>query len=229
MSRDAGEERLLLIDTCDEAAGAAVYRGADALRVEAFGERRASAEMLGALRRLLTAEGLSLSDFDGVGVVSGPGSFTGVRTGLAAAKGLCEAAGLPLAAVSRLEMLAEAAGLTDGFAVLDAGRGSLYVREQRSEDGAREFLLRIAEFEEKAGKGRVVVAEERLMDVLANVGPRLRRLTMDDLIEPVRRSLKNGGTDVMRAEANYVRAESEIYSRRPLPSDDAKVTRSHDE
>ncbi len=76
--------------------------------------------------------GGSLAELDAVGVVGGPGSFTGVRSGMAVAKGFCEAAALRLAVVSRLEVLADAAALKDGLAVLDAGRGELYVRDAGS-------------------------------------------------------------------------------------------------
>ena len=79
-----------------------------------FPLRSASAVLTGELRRMLASTGIALRDLGGIGVVSGPGSFTGVRTGLAMAKGLCEVAGVPLASVSRLEVLAEAADLARG-------------------------------------------------------------------------------------------------------------------
>ena len=53
-----------------------------------------------AIRRLLEARGWKLGELSAVVVVHGPGSFTGVRVGLSAAKGLSEAASIPLIAVS---------------------------------------------------------------------------------------------------------------------------------
>jgi tRNA threonylcarbamoyladenosine biosynthesis protein TsaB len=147
---------------------------------------------------------------DGIGVVNGPGSFTGLRAGLAAAKGLCEAASLPLAAVSRLAVLAEAAGLGDGFAVLSAGRGEFYVRDIAA---GREWMCGVDEFRVVAEGGPVVVAEARVAELLAEKRPRLYPLQVGDALTPVRRSLQQGGCDVAAVDANYVRGESEIYRK----------------
>jgi tRNA threonylcarbamoyladenosine biosynthesis protein TsaB len=125
-------ERLLLIDTCGETAGVALSEGLQVLASEDLARGSASAEIVSAMRRLLDQVGWRLAELSAVGVVSGPGTFTGMRIGLATAKGLCEAAGLPLAAVSRLAVLADAASLREGIAALDAGRGELYVRDVAS-------------------------------------------------------------------------------------------------
>jgi tRNA threonylcarbamoyladenosine biosynthesis protein TsaB len=126
----ARNERLLLIDTCGDTAGVALSSGEEVLAAEDLARGTASAEILQAIRGLLLIQqGWQLRSLDGIGVVNGPGSFTGTRAGLATAKGLCESAALPLAAVSRLEVLANAADLADGFAALDAGRGEVYARE----------------------------------------------------------------------------------------------------
>ena len=89
--------------------------------------RRASERLVAEVRRLMEAAGWRLAELAAVVVVRGPGSFTGVRVGLSAAKGFCEAGGVALIAVSRLALLAEAAD-GDGMvhAVLDAGRGEFY-------------------------------------------------------------------------------------------------------
>jgi tRNA threonylcarbamoyladenosine biosynthesis protein TsaB len=204
---------LLLIDTVGDAPGAVLIHGDHMLVSAEFPLRSASAALTGELRRMLSSSGITLRDLDGLGVVSGPGSFTGVRTGLAMAKGLCEVAGLPLASVSRLEVLAEAADLCEGFAVLDAGRGSLYVREQRRTEPAREYLVSLVEFERTASGAPIVVAENRVAELLDRVAPVLRQLHPIDLLKPVQRCLAEGGTNVALADANYVLAESAIYTR----------------
>jgi tRNA threonylcarbamoyladenosine biosynthesis protein TsaB len=204
---------LLLIDTVGDAPGAVLTDGGCVLASSEFPLRSASAVLLGELRRMLTFSGVTLRDLSGIGVVSGPGSFTGVRTGLAMAKGLCEVVGLPLASVSRLEVLAEVAELHEGFAVLDAGRGSLYVREQRRTDPAHEYLIGLEEFERTAAGVPIVVAEEKVAELLDRVAPMLRELRPIDLLKPVQRCLAEGGTNVVLADANYVLPESEIYTR----------------
>lgn len=207
------ESKLLLIDTVGDAPGAALIEGDRVLVSAEFPPRSASAALSSELRRMFATSRVTLRELNGIGVVSGPGSFTGVRTGLAMAKGLCEVAGLPLASVSRLEVLADAADLLEGFAVLDAGRGSLYVREQRRTEPAREYLVTVQEFERAAAGSPIVVAERRVAESLSRIAPVLRELRPIDLLKPVQRSLAEGGTNVALADANYVLPESEIYNR----------------
>lgn len=59
-----------------------------------------------ALDHLLQASGLALKEIRGLAVAKGPGSFTGLRVGLSAAKGICEGLGVPIVALSSLEALA---------------------------------------------------------------------------------------------------------------------------
>ena len=214
---------LLLIDTVGDEPGAVLTRGDRVLASADFPLRSASAILLPELRRILFTSGVALRDINGIGVVSGPGSFTGVRTGLAMAKGLCEVAMVPLASISRLEMLAEAADLDEGFAVLDAGRGSLYIREVRRTEAAREWLATVEEFERTAAGAPIVVAEKRTAELLAHLAPVVRQLRPIDLLHPVVRCLAAGGTNVALADANYVLAESDIYTRsRYSPTAEAK-------
>jgi len=207
------QNKLLLIDTVGGAPGAVLTEGDRVLASAEFPLRSASAVLLRELRRMLDVSGVALRDLSGIGVVSGPGSFTGVRTGLAIAKGLCEVVGLPLASISRLEMLADAADLQEGFAVLDAGRGDLYVRELRRTDPTHEYLATVDEFEHTAAGAPIVVAEKRTAELLDRLAPVLRELRPIDLLKPVQRCLAEGGTNVALADANYVLPESEIYTR----------------
>lgn len=207
------ESTLLLIDTVGDAPGAVLIRGDRIIASAEFPLRSASAVLLPELRRMFSTSGIAIHELNGIGVVSGPGSFTGVRTGLAMAKGLCEVANIPLASISRLEHLAEAADLLEGFAILDAGRGSLYIREQRRTEPAREWLTSVGEFEHIAAGAPIVVAEKRIAELLDKLAPFLRELRPIDLLQPVQRCLAEGGTNVALADANYVLPESEIYTR----------------
>ena len=207
------ESTLLLIDTVGDTPGAVLVRGENVLAAADFPLRSASAVLSSELKRMLTSSGVGLHDLNGIGVVSGPGSFTGVRTGLAMAKGLCEVAGLALASVSRLEVLADAVDLNEGFAVLDAGRGSLFVREQRRTEPVHEYLVTIDEFERTAAGAPIVVAEKKAALLLDRLAPALRELRPIDLLKPTQRCLADGGTNVALADANYVLPESETYAR----------------
>jgi tRNA threonylcarbamoyladenosine biosynthesis protein TsaB len=91
-------------------------------------DRRASEELLPAVRRLLEAARAQLADLGRIAVCTGPGSFTGLRVGMATAWGLSRGSGVDAEGVSTLEALAEAArgpDLPTGAAVLDAGRGDV--------------------------------------------------------------------------------------------------------
>lgn len=86
-----------------------------------------------AIRDLLTHCGISPADLTGLAVTAGPGSFTGLRIGMALAKGMAATLGIPLAAVPTLDALAfatrrfiDAAEGSTLFTVLDARREQLY-------------------------------------------------------------------------------------------------------
>jgi tRNA threonylcarbamoyladenosine biosynthesis protein TsaB len=210
-----GTQRLLLIDTCGETAGVALTSGEQVLVSEELARGSASAEILSAIRRLLHHQSWRLEDLHAVGVVRGPGSFTGVRAGLAAAKGLCEATGLPLAAVSRLEVLSQAASLPDGFAALDAGRGEVYVRDASA---GREWLAAVAELATQCQGKAIAVAEGRLADLLQPCTTIVHPLHAADALGSVLQRLRSGGSDVALVDANYVREEADIYRKPPKPA-----------
>ena len=78
------------------------------------------------LELLLERNDTRIGDVGRFAVASGPGSFTGVRVGLACAKGLAEALGKPLVAVSNLEAIASFGSAPLRAALLDARRGEIY-------------------------------------------------------------------------------------------------------
>jgi tRNA threonylcarbamoyladenosine biosynthesis protein TsaB len=203
-------QRILLIDTCGDAAGVALCLGEEVMATEELAAGSASANIVGAVRRLLHELGWELADLDAVGVVGGPGSFTGVRTGLAAAKGFCEAGALKFAMVSRLAVLADAAVLVDGYAVLDAGRGEVYVRDAAT---GREWLCATDEIATIAKRSVLVCSEERVLERLSGCSPAMFKLGVGDALQRVLRTLSDGGSDVSLAEANYVRGEQDIYAK----------------
>lgn len=80
---------------------------------------------------------LTLDDIDLIAVAHGPGSFTGLRIGVSAAKGLAWAKGLPCCGVSTLEAMARGVSDFDGLIVcaMDARRQQVYHALFRSENG----------------------------------------------------------------------------------------------
>lgn len=199
----------LLMDSCGGTAVLALCCDeAVVARVDVVG-REFSAEWTEALRGLLREAGWKLAEVEMVGVVRGPGSFTGMRVGLAAAKGLCEATGAKMIAVSRLEMLAALAG-TDAVAVLDAGRGEFYVRE-----GSADSLMCREELAGVATGREVVAAEENVGVALTGVRVTLVELDAKAAIPQVMKRWREGaGDDVASVDANYVRGEHAIYAKR---------------
>jgi tRNA threonylcarbamoyladenosine biosynthesis protein TsaB len=124
--------KILLIDTCGAAGSLALADTVHepTLVISATLPGRSAAERLvPAIRSLADDSCISFGELDAVSVVHGPGSFTGVRVGLSAAKGLCHALGLPLVAISRLAVLASLCPKPTGvvYALLDAGRGEFYL------------------------------------------------------------------------------------------------------
>jgi tRNA threonylcarbamoyladenosine biosynthesis protein TsaB len=133
-SLQPGAKLVLGIDTCGPSGTVALGRlcvpvaGAE---LEILGQielegRSYSATLIAAVGELLGHAGLRLKDVNCLVAVNGPGSFTGVRVGLSAVKGLTEAAGIQVVAVSRLEVLAAKAGVPS--AALDAHRAEVFLR-----------------------------------------------------------------------------------------------------
>jgi tRNA threonylcarbamoyladenosine biosynthesis protein TsaB len=89
-----------------------------------------------ALDALFLKTGLTATALAAIGVVLGPGSFTGLRVGLAAAEGLSAAVHAPTFGIDSLTALAEAAsGEGEGIALLDARRARVYACRFRRENG----------------------------------------------------------------------------------------------
>ncbi len=79
-----------------------------------------------AIEKLLSAAGIALDEIDCFAAASGPGSFTGVRIGLSAVKGLAEGMGKPAVGVSNLRAMSSFGNLAHRAVVLDARRGEVF-------------------------------------------------------------------------------------------------------
>lgn len=89
------------------------------------------------VKAMLENAGLCVQDCDAIAVAAGPGSFTGIRIGVSAAKGLAFAAGLPAVGVSTLEAMARGLAHVEGLLVcaMDARRKQVYNALFRAQNG----------------------------------------------------------------------------------------------
>jgi len=184
-----------------------------------------SARLMPTISSLLEQNGFDKTDVGGFVVVSGPGSFTGLRVGLATVKGLCEILQKPLATVSMLEAVAVTYGRPGETvtAVLDAGRGEVYVGEYQLGSGSasleREYIVKLAEFATDASRlaGQLLTPDASVAEFLqsANAGVRLVAPVLADEIGRIglRKLLAGDVADPASVDVNYIRrSDAEIFS-----------------
>jgi tRNA threonylcarbamoyladenosine biosynthesis protein TsaB len=205
-------EKILLIDACGETAGVALCSG-EAVCAKEDLPRTGSAEIISAVARILERAGWKLNELDTIGVVNGPGSFTGVRVGLAAAKGMCEASSIRMIAVSRLQVLADAVSASNELLALDAGRGEFYLCERTPDGLAKEWLGTIEDVLNIASGRRVIVTEDKIAERLAKLQPSTYSLHVEDALGPVLRLYRQQTKDMTLVDANYLRREDDIYKK----------------
>jgi tRNA threonylcarbamoyladenosine biosynthesis protein TsaB len=98
---------LLNIDTALETASVSLAEDGKVLQGAVNESQKDHAAWLQpAIKKLFTEADYKLENINAIGVINGPGSYTGLRVGLATAKGLCYALGIPLVTISSLEVLA---------------------------------------------------------------------------------------------------------------------------
>ena len=118
--------KILAIDTTSEQGSIAITEG-DLVEEVALESGDGYAHVLfRAIENLLARHGMRLADIDGFASASGPGTFTGVRVGLTAVKGMAEAMGRKVVAVSNLKAIALAGTSELRAPVMDARRGDIY-------------------------------------------------------------------------------------------------------
>ncbi len=115
---------LLAIDTSTQLAGLALFDGAVVAELAWVAGRKHSSQLLPQVEQLLTLVGLDVSAVTAIAAAVGPGSFTGVRVGLAAAQGLAVALDRPAYGISTLDILAagQESSVLPVRPLLDAGR-----------------------------------------------------------------------------------------------------------
>ncbi len=186
-SMSGAPRRVLAIDAALAACSAAVLvdGGVVAHRLEAMARGHAE-RLLPMVRETMAKAGLGFDALDLIAVTVGPGHFTGLRVGLAAAQGLALAVGRPLAGVTTLEAIAAAApaGATPLVVALESKRADLYLQVFV---GGRPFGVPAALTPEafaatKLPPGALALAGDgaaRLEPVLAAAGRTIRRVGPD--------------------------------------------------
>lgn len=211
---------LLSIDTCGSVGTVALARQAagrlDLLAQMELPGKTYSAQLIPAIRELLAKHNSLVADLEAIVVTSGPGSFTGIRIGLSAAKGLAEVHTIPLIAVSRLAVLAHKAGAQT--AALDASRGEFYFGDGSSPT-PRECLLSRDRFKESAGalREKLAICEQTALALAPDAILVAPPTAEDSLRFALPRLHAREFDDPVTLDGNYLRrSDAEIFSKPQL-------------
>lgn len=221
---------IFTIDTSGRNGALAIARRDDqetrVLAQESLSGGQYSAELIPKLAAMLNQLKLTKTDVDAIGVVAGPGSFTGLRVGLATAKGLAEILGKPLTAVSSLELVAATArdGAPSVIAALDAGRNEIFlghceVHPKLEVRTRAEVLIKPEELAERVREwnARLVTSEEKIVALAKKLGLTVTQVASPgaDLLAALTFSQLDRGITVRPddLDANYLRrSDAELFS-----------------
>ena len=212
---------LLAIDTCGPmgsvALGRLAGRDLDILGETELEGRSYSSTLVAAVSDLLASAGVAVKDLGGMIAVNGPGSFTGVRVGLSAVKGLAEGARIPVVAISRLQVLSRKSGVPT--CALDAHRDEVFLRLEEQALRPRELLAGAAELAAIVpAPVRVAACDEAAAAVLQKAWPdaqlvRCEAPAAKDALRLGEAKLVAGGhVDLALLDGNYLRrSDAEIF------------------
>jgi tRNA threonylcarbamoyladenosine biosynthesis protein TsaB len=185
-----------------------------------------SAQLVPQIAELLSSHGFTKLDIGALASATGPGSFTGLRIGLAAVKALAEILQKPIAAVSLLEVCVLKSG-TQGkvMSAMDAGRNDVYVGEYEVSanptQSPREYILARSEFLAQAKGWSVVTPDPALSQAALEAGLsvlKLQPISAADVARVGWRRIQAGKTVIPEElEANYIRrTDAEMLERVPF-------------
>jgi tRNA threonylcarbamoyladenosine biosynthesis protein TsaB len=240
---------ILAIDTSGKQGSITLARGDErsfeVLDTRAIAGGTFSAQLIPQIAAALGALKLSKKDIQGIAVTAGPGSFTGLRVGLTAAKGLAEVLGTPIVAVSLLHAIAIAsaqmlagAGTCVLYTALDAGRSEVFWGEYRAGTGIpipvfqTEQLISLADLVARVDRdGHGLPIDTPDQTLIESLKRRVRdpyllatflveRPTSADIAHiGLRRILTGQTVSVEELDANYLRrSDAEIFAKPQPPS-----------
>jgi len=165
------------------------------------------------IEKLLTRHGMTVSQMECFAAASGPGSFTGVRIGLAAAKGLAETCGRRVVAISNLRAIAFFGQARLRATVLDARRGEVYgaVYDDRLELAVPETVSKFQTWLETLPAGEVEFVSTDFSPFLSCVDPDIPVITAPRALAGAIGRIAWGEFEAGKAldpaemDANYVR------------------------
>jgi tRNA threonylcarbamoyladenosine biosynthesis protein TsaB len=212
---------LLSVDTCGPSGSVALGQlNSTSLNILGLTElegRSYSATLVAAVADLLAKSGALLRDLQAIVAVNGPGSFTGVRVGLSAIKGLAEPVSIPVVAVSRLVVLAMKTGLAS--AALDAHRHEVFLRIGSNGAEGMELLAGRTEFAAiDPPPSQIAVCDEAAADLLAKAWPLSELMHVDApnaadaMRQNIARVLESDFIDLASLDGHYLRrSDAEIF------------------
>ena len=195
--------KYLAIDTCGKQLNVAVFDGVqETVLSRADCAMRHSVLLMGEIDEALSRAGMSVSDCDFFACVAGPGSFTGIRIGIATVKGLCLAADRPALALTSFDCLAYADKSEKKLCLVDAGHGNFYACAYAGERPAAPpaFLAR-GEVDAMVREGYAPVAAEPLF-----AGVQTAQIAFG--LSAAARANAAAAADAHRLEALYLRKSS---------------------
>ena len=187
-----------------------------------------SAQLIPTLTAMLHNHGIKKEDISAIACAVGPGSFTGLRIGLAAVMGLAEALNVPIATVSTLEAVAAQAQSANSnriLAALDAGRSEMFVGEYHASfDGLRKVKENFCTKTDLAtmlqsGPDKPVLAtfDQWIADFAASVGANAIVVDRPDSETIAQlgcaRVLAGETVSVEELDANYLRPDHSLFSK----------------
>jgi len=185
-----------------------------------------SAQLVPQISALLEQNNLNKSDIDAFVVVSGPGSFTGIRVGLAAIKALAEILAKPIVSVSLLEVLAAASNHTGKvFAALDAGRAEIYAGLfDLDNSGATPLWEELRRRDELSGFADTFLVTTDPLLAEASRAAGIQTLLLDEITPQLiaqcglRKLSSNRWVSPDKLEANYIRQSDARIASKPILS-----------